>query len=369
MPDKFISNNTTYLYYDFARPIDRFVDLQNTKDLFFEAEVKPIVVIDVSFEGESGSYLGGINNCGTGLVGISTWIDPTSSTLLEALHSLLSEYESDKLVLVYGDARIEKNYTTWCKLNKVDRIFGKCVYRPNTLLQRSLDHYKENNMQPNNLFKSKHFICMNGYSKAHRFHMVELLYVNDWHTKGYISYLNRNGSDETLSTQNFQGQKLCLDFDSEEIGIDNNQLLLPPQYSDACFDIVTESMVDDNGVFITEKTWKPILNKTPFIPLGPKGMCKHLEEYFGIKPYTDLFDYNFDNVDYPERLHRIKEDNLDRLLNMDIHELNEIVNSDKMQELLEYNKARMLSHYKPEYMGDTSSKMKTLIDSINQTQA
>jgi hypothetical protein len=120
--------------------------------------------------------------------------------------------------------------------------------------------------------------------------------------------------------------------------------LCPPQYREACFDIVNETIVSDSYLFITDKTWKPILQKTPFIIFGSKNSHKHLEEYFGIKPYTDLFDYRFDNLDYEERFASIKHDNLERLLNMDIHELNEIVNSDKMQELLEYNKAQLLSH-------------------------
>ena len=175
--------------------------------------------------------------------------------------------------------------------------------------------------------------------------MVESLFANGWDTKGYISYLNRYGSitGSVLSTEYFQGQNIHLDFTADDIVEGGNQEVIPAQYREACFDIVTESIKSDIALFITEKTWKPILQKTPFIILGSKNSHKHLEEYFGIKPYTDLFDYRFDNLDYEERFARLKEDNLKRLLNMDIHELNEIVNSDKMQKLLEYNKAQLLA--------------------------
>ena len=114
---------------------------------------------------------------------------------------------------------------------------------------------------------------------------------------------------------------------------------------EACFDIVNESSVNDDDIFITEKTWKAILQKTPFIIFGSKNSHKHLEEYFGIKPYIELFDYKFDGLNLDERFHSIKHDNLVRLINMDIHKLNEIVNSNKMQDLLEYNKEQLLKFF------------------------
>jgi len=347
MPDKIVSNNKTYLIYEFTSPAEGFVDLQNTKDMFLEAKDKPFVIIDFSFEGEGSSYLypDWSGHRGSGLGEQGFWNQSVSSLVIEQLHLLLREYDVDKTILLYGDVNIEENYTKWCDLNKEDRVFGKCLYRPHTLLQRSLDHYNEYNMKPNNVFKSKHFICMNGYSKPHRLLILEKIFENEWQDHGYISHLNtREILTEDYGNIYFHSRNLYLDFDSNEISVGNNQLLLPSQYNDACFDIVTESQVDDASLFITEKTWKPILNKTPFIILGTKNSHKHLEEYFGIKPYTDLFDYSHDGLDYPERIYRLIDNNLRRLLSMDIQELNEIVNSDKMQELMEYNKAQLLKH-------------------------
>ena len=271
---------------------------------------------------------------------------------------ILSDYDLDKTILIYGDANVEQNYINWCKANKQKRVFGKCIYRPYTLLQRTLDYhmgilhapYMDGiyiQSKPNMSFKPKHFICMNAVAKPHRFEMINLIFEYDWQHKGHISWLNRRDSIkyvDGMQTKFFQGQMLTLDYDGTQIDASNNQLTLPLQYREACFDIVNESTVSDISLFITEKTWKPILQKTPFIILGSKNSHKHLEEYFGIKPYTDLFDYRFDNLDYEERFASIKHDNLERLLNMDIHELNEIVNSDKMQELLEYNKVQLLTH-------------------------
>ncbi len=350
-------------YFLFSDPKSDIDTLRDSKDLFLKSKDKPVVVIDASFEGESTSFLyprtkyelqthngGGLG----GMIG--------DQTILELLHHPdvgLSEYELSKTILLYGDANIEKNYTKWCKENNQKPIFGKCIYNPHTTLQRSLLFYLETydgysyDYIPNEVFKPKHFICMNAFSKPHRFEMVNFLYRYNLQNKGHISWLNRHGEPirrysryySELEDNVFDCKTLELDFTGPELSIASQQLQVPPQYREACFDIVNESCANDEDIFITEKTWKAILQKTPFIIFGSKNSHKHLEEYFGIKPYTELFDYKFDGLNFDERFHSIKHDNLVRLINMDIHKLNEIVNSDKMQDLLEYNKEQSLKFF------------------------
>ena len=380
IPDIIQSEGKTYLIYNFTFMETALDCLRNTIKIFLGSDRvfdnpdlplillkdKPIVVIDCSFEGESASFLRPsnqyhpehegpkfLNHNNSGLGDIHE--DKTFMQLLHSLDAGLCQYDLDKTILLYGDANIEQNYTNWCKKNKQTRVFGKCIYNPHRLLQRSLNVYSGiyggsvYDYIPNMLFKPKHFICMNGVSKPHRFEMVNFLFKNNWQGKGHISWLNRRNSDNyrrysTLTpTSVFRCQTLQLDFDSEELDQGTNQLKISSQYREACFDIVNESTANDEDIFITDKTWKAILQKTPFIIFGSKNSHKHLEEYFGIKPYTELFDYKFDGLNFEERFHSLKHDNLVRLINMDIHKLNEIVNSDKMQELLEYNKTQLLS--------------------------
>jgi len=343
----FINYKSFYLIYNFWTPELAWPLLVSSKDLFLKEKTpfgkrKPIVVIDVSKEGECDienySFLAGWDT-----FGVCIWSE---------LHLLLSEYDSENIILLSNDANISKKYTEWLRLHNVKRVFGRCVYRPLTLLDRSIAHFENTPTQAKKSFKSKHFICMNSASKSHRFDMVELLFANNWNSKGYISYLNRYGV-VNKSTDFFQGQTITLDFDADNIDNGSNQETLPPQYSEACFDIVTESIVCDTSLHITEKVWKPILHEKPFIILGPKFAHKHLLEHFGIKPYTDLFNYEFDTLGYPEKLHSIKEKNLDRLLNMNINELNDIVNSDSMKEQMAYNKSQLLAYSETERDGDT----------------
>jgi hypothetical protein len=48
----------------------------------------------------------------------------------------------------------------------------------------------------------------------------------------------------------------------------------------------------------------------------------------------------------------MKEKNLERLLNMNINELNEIVNSDSMKEQMAYNKSQLLKYSKEKFDED-----------------
>jgi hypothetical protein len=341
------SEDHRYLIYTHGNLEELLTVFEKTKHLFLEAIDKPTVVIDGSFEG--GVFQRGLH-----------WLqgDRVSSDYVafSKIHALLSEYRTDLTALVYGDANLQQNYLRWCRDNNSSPIFAQLIYRPQTLLQRSLEFQNLNPTKPNLSFKPKHFICLNGVARIHRFEMVNLLYENNWQHKGHISWLKRYSGNELAGDptypiqdhHHFNQEILKLDFDGKEIntsGSSGKQLLCPPQYRGACFDIVNETTVSDTALFVTDKTWKPILQKTPFIIHGSKNVHKHLEEYFGIKPYTDLFDYRFDTLDYKERFASIKDDNLERLLNMDIHELNEIVNSDKMQDLLEYNKKQLLTHF------------------------
>jgi len=70
----------------------------------------------------------------------------------------------------------------------------------------------------------------------------------------------------------------------------------PPEdlYFDSLWDIVPESC--DNCIHLSEKTWKPIVYRKPFIIYGAKGYNAALERY-GFKLFRNLIDYSFDEVD------------------------------------------------------------------------
>jgi len=326
MPQQVNHNNKTYIVYDFDCGRERgAADLKNTIKQYADQKDKPYIIISNAFEGEI------------------HFKQP--DTFLEQLHSILKNYDSKKVILVMCDANLEQNYKRWCKNHKEKPVIGHCVYFPYTLLQRTIDHYNKYRIRKKHLAnKYRHYICMNGAAKPHRFRMVEKLFSNGWDAKGYITYLNRYGANtKHLANENFQGQELLLDFNAKTIDEQSNQEILPEQYRQAVFDIVNESIVSDTSVFVTEKTWKPILYKSPFMILGSKGTCKHLEKFFGIKMFPDMINYSFDYVDYPKRFDRLVNDNLRRIMEMPLEDVNKWLNSSKVQSILSYNQTKLLN--------------------------
>jgi len=329
MPQQVSHNNNTYIIYDFDCGRDRgMADLRNTINNY--SKEKPYIVLSNAFEGEI------------------HFKQP--DTFLEELHTILRDYDHKKIILVMCDANLNQNYKRWCKNRKEKEIIGHRIYFPYTLLQRTIDHYNKHRSRKKHLInKYKHFICMNAAAKPHRFRMVEKLFSEGWNDKGYITYLNRYGANtKHMANENFQGQDLLLDFNAKTIDEQSNQEILPIQYKQAVFDIVNESIISDTSVFVTEKIWKPILHKNPFIVLGSRGTCKHLEKFFGIRLYQDMINYSFDYIDYPQRFNRIVNDNLRRIMNMPIEKLNEWLNSEEVQYILEYNHTKLINTQIPE---------------------
>jgi hypothetical protein len=78
-----------------------------------------------------------------------------------------------------------------------------------------------------------------------------------------------------------------------------------PQLLDSYLHLVTETTVMP-GVFVTEKTWKPIITGTPFLIFGNPGTMYFLKEN-GVDIYDDVIDHSYyDNeLDWRCRLEKI----------------------------------------------------------------
>lgn len=76
--------------------------------------------------------------------------------------------------------------------------------------------------------------------------------------------------------------------------VDNEQAV----YDSTLLSVITESNFYSQDVFYTEKTWKAIANKHPFILVGPKHSLKYLKS-LGYKTFSDFFDESYDDIENP----------------------------------------------------------------------
>ena len=89
-------------------------------------------------------------------------------------------------------------------------------------------------------------------------------------------------------------------FDSKHFSFQEG---VPIEYIQSCMDLVTESCVHE-CVQLTEKTYKPIKLKKPFLLLSAKNSHKFLKEE-GYELYDEIFDYSFDDKSYDIRFESI----------------------------------------------------------------
>jgi hypothetical protein len=90
-----------------------------------------------------------------------------------------------------------------------------------------------------------------------------------------------------------------LRFDTpEDQDIPNGSHWLGPveKFMDCAFFVVTETCFWDRKTHLTEKIFKPIVMKMPFILLGPAHNLKYLRSY-GFKTFGDWIDESYDEID------------------------------------------------------------------------
>jgi hypothetical protein len=69
-------------------------------------------------------------------------------------------------------------------------------------------------------------------------------------------------------------------------------------HDDAYFNFVIETHLDvdqSNGVFLTEKTFKPIKHAQPFVIVGAAGSIQQLRD-MGYKTFDHVVDHSYDTI-------------------------------------------------------------------------
>lgn len=107
--------------------------------------------------------------------------------------------------------------------------------------------------------------------------------------------------------------------------------------------IVTETVYHYPSTFISEKTLKPIVNRRPFVIVGPVGSLKNLRA-IGFKTFGDYWNEEYDLVEDPgQRMLSILKTIKDICSNS-IGDLQNLCN--QMSDVLEYNFDYYANHLK-----------------------
>lgn len=104
-------------------------------------------------------------------------------------------------------------------------------------------------------------------------------------------------------------------------------------YNNIFVDVVHETFVRDDVFFSTEKSWRPILARRPFITMGARNHLSNLRK-LGFKTFHDIWDEGYDEYEMQHRVWEI-EKLLDQISQWPQSKLVQML--DEMQPILEHN--------------------------------
>ncbi len=210
-----------------------------------------------------------------------------------------------------------KEFHEWAKKEIViDSIISRILYTkivepPETIKVpllffdwQLITHLKQvgeaNQMIPHDWYKwdkQKSFMCLNGKDKKHRRLMLQTIREHELEEYGAISYVCYDGVDSTLNNDAIGGNDLPIILDQSLHQVKKNDRYMNPElYNNCWINIVTEAFPHvEQDLFITEKTFKPMLQLQPFLIQGNRYTLKKLQE-FGFKTFPTLFDESYDDL-------------------------------------------------------------------------
>jgi hypothetical protein len=180
----------------------------------------------------------------------------------------------------------------------------------------ALDWYRGYNRtwlmkEPNERTITKTFICPNRIIGGDRSHRLVMLYhifknniTNNWISCPNVCPDEGKPIDELLTPLEkiypdiktvFNGQQFPINFPNESGSpMHSCWLSLFDESADCLLYLVTETVAKGRKLHLTEKSFKPICLKMPFIIAGTCGSLKHLRSY-GFKTFDSIWDESYDD--------------------------------------------------------------------------
>jgi hypothetical protein len=248
---------------------------------------------------------------------------------LAALHSYFNNTHGiplHKIIYVTGCINSEEMYESYCTSNKVpddkrSRLTIISYPSSQTIFKSNLEEaepYYDCEKLPEKLF-----LVWNRRYRSHRTILALILESFNLIDRAYISFSDVHIERQTRSFVHEVPHHLIqnweLNISSEAINsfaarlplvLDNetniNQMcqdlgnVSRPYYQNSLISLITETNFTENEVTLTEKSYKPIKEKHPFIIVGVNGALKGLRKA-GFKTFGEFWNESYDEFQDPAR--------------------------------------------------------------------
>ena len=131
------------------------------------------------------------------------------------------------------------------------------------------------------------FLYLNKYPRRHRVLLYKKLQENNLLNNSLYTFVR------------YDNRRLPTQYELPELNgkyypiAGRDQDIFEPPYNESAYNIVSETNDNDNDIFMTEKIWKPIMARQPFIVHGNHGYLKKLRT-MGFKTFAGIIDESYD---------------------------------------------------------------------------
>lgn len=250
------------------------------------------------------------------------------SSFFNKLHELYTHLELDNPYQIYyftNTVDVETHYLKYLnKYNINSFMINKCINFyiyddagnniithliqsdncKNEVLDRGI-YYSITNENEIYANRSKYYMCLNrNSSRLHRPELILNFIKNNIFDKGIISLLQSDEFDrfanepENIEYKNliFDKYPFTIDYEEPEFVADmHNFFTKKEHWLDTYFSVVTETSIEDDFCFISEKPIRPMIYFHPFIVLGNPNTLKRLRE-LGFQTFPEFFDESYDEI-------------------------------------------------------------------------
>lgn len=136
-------------------------------------------------------------------------------------------------------------------------------------------------------------------------------------------------------------------------------------YQSAFWHVVTETVFYDEKLHLTEKIFKPIVARRPFILVGARGNLAYLKSY-GFKTFDQWIDESYDDETDPDRRIEMITLELEKLCSLSPPELESMYY--EMEKILDYNFEWFYNGFKHRVVSEMLDNFKSIIAVYNSYQ-
>lgn len=229
---------------------------------------------------------------------------------LEKLYENFKKFDLPPSQFVFATSNLlEKEiHNEWCKQNSIQNSMTVISANFFAALATQRVLFKgEINMDEHLAYKSSNnislFNCLNRVRREHRICFLTMLNYYDLLDSNKVSH-NTFSYETQIDHPAFANNninnvlsKLPLILDSAEFEVNKAHNFYKEVYLDSWITVVTETMATEaNTMFFSEKIYKPMMARHPFIIVGLPGSLRQLKEQ-GFRTFDSWWDESYDDIE------------------------------------------------------------------------